>query len=227
MLLDPHRHAEVLAQQLDETFGVAAARAEQAGLEAPCVLGKRARRIDRALRTVRRAEPCGEAVVVRPVVVDRRLRLRPGPVEEREQAMVEDVEKARQRGIAARAQPLAHVLGEVERHRPLRAEQAEEANAESRRRSRAGVEALERRGCERELRRLAEAHALLRRPQREADARLPGTQRLDVAQDGEEVVLARRRGDRFEERRQRSFAIACRARARLPLRRWRRQERWR
>ncbi len=133
VLLDPHRHPEVLAQQLGETFGVAAARAEQAGLKAPGVLGQRARRIDGARRAVGRAEPGGEAVVVGPVVVDRRLRLRPGTVEQREQAMVEDVEEARQRRIAARAQPLAHVLGEVERHRPLRPEQPEEEHAEARR----------------------------------------------------------------------------------------------
>jgi hypothetical protein len=77
----------------------------------------------------------------------------------------------------------------------LRPQQPEEAHAEARRGTGPRLEALERRGCERELGNLAQPQALLRRSERDADARLPGTKRLDVAQDSEEVVLVLRSGD--------------------------------
>ncbi len=50
---------------------------------------------------MQRAEIGGEAVVVRPVVLGDRPRIRPGAEEELQEAVVEDVEKAR-KGIVAR-----------------------------------------------------------------------------------------------------------------------------
>ena len=53
------------------------------------------------------------------------LRMGPGPVEQREQPMVEDVEKACQRRVPhGLRSAVANVLCKVQRHRPLRAEQA-------------------------------------------------------------------------------------------------------
>jgi hypothetical protein len=49
----------------------------------------------------------------------------------------------------------------MERHRALRPEQAEEADAQARRRARTGIEAFQRRRRERELGVLAEAQRLL------------------------------------------------------------------
>src|SRR6185436_6785429 len=108
VLLDANRHLEVLAQQLDQSFGMAAAAAEQPGLEQPRPLGQRARRRAGVLGAEARTEPGAEAIAARTVVMYRRLRVGPGPVEEREQPVMEDVEEARERRVAAEAKPLAH-----------------------------------------------------------------------------------------------------------------------
>ena len=86
-----------------------------------------------------RADVDREAIVVRAIAVDVRLRLRPGAIEQRQEAMVKEVEEPAERRIAGVPQPLARVLGDVNRQRAVRAEQAEQpapAAAAARRRAR-------------------------------------------------------------------------------------------
>ena len=188
---------------------MAAADAEQSGLEQASGVGHRARAgLLRLLQAEARAEPAGEAVVARAVLVHRRLGLRPGTVEERQQAMVEDIEKAGQRRVAAEAKALAHVLRQVQRHRSLRAEQAEEADAQARCRFAAHLEALQRRRGEIELGILAEPQRFREWPQRFPEARQVRAQGLDASQHGKEVVLARCAPQRIEQPAELAFAVA-------------------
>ena len=68
----------------------------------------------------------GEAVAPGAVETHRRLRLRPGAIEERQHPVMEDVEKAREGRVARVARALAHVFGQMGRQRPVGPQQAEE-----------------------------------------------------------------------------------------------------
>ena len=125
---------------------------------------------------------------------------------------MEDVEEAAERRIAGVAQPLARVLGEVQRQRPVRAEQAEEPHLQPRRRRPSrGSNDGQRRRRERQDRVLAEAHRLVDRPQRLAPARLVGVQALEPAQRLVEVVAgtARRASGRAEAAQSVGLAPHC------------------
>ena len=153
-----------------------------------------------------RTEPGAEAIAAGTVVVNSRLRWAT-PGEEREQPVMEDVEEARQRSVAAETKPFANVLGEVQRHRPLWPSSPKKRTPSAARIGTDG-EALKRRRCE-IASILAQAENLLRRPQRGADARQVRPQRLDVAQHGE--IAARRLAQGAEERGQAASQAALRA----------------
>jgi hypothetical protein len=169
-------------------------------------LRQRVVRAHGAVEAGARAHPARKAVVLGAVVLHARLRLRPRAVEQRQQPVVEHVEKALQRGIAALAQALAHVLGQVQRHRPLRPEQAEEVHAQPRHATLAAEAGQGGRG-KAQLRLLPQAQRLLHRPHRAAEARRLGRQVLHAAQQREEVVRMRRRLQRVEQRLQRGCAF--------------------
>ena len=98
-------------------------------------------------------------------------------------------------------QPLARVLGDVKRQRPVRAEQAEQPHLQPRRpRRRAGLERRQRRGRKRQVRILSQPHRLVDRTERLSPARLVVVQALEPAQRLVEVVAVRRLRQRREER---------------------------
>ena len=80
-----------------------------------------------------RADIAGEAIVVRAIAIDVRLRLRPRPIEQRQEPVMEHVEEPAERRVAGVAQPLARVLGQVQRQRTVRTEQAEQPDLQPRR----------------------------------------------------------------------------------------------
>src|SRR5690606_3723167 len=135
------------------------------------------------------AEIAGKARLVRPVVVHRRLGIGPGAVEQEQQAVMEDVGEAGEGGVALLLLPPPRVLGQMERQRPLRSEQAEEADPQ------AGGRAVrlgrrERRQIGRRKRKiwfLAEPDRLLRGAVRAAEARHIGVRPLQQAQRLQEV----------------------------------------
>ena len=188
MLLDAHGHVEVAREHLAQHFGMPAAVGEPAGLE-----GERSTRQHAAVGRCAATgeEPLGEAVVLRAIVLHHRLRLGPGAVEEREQSVVEDVEKMRERAVGVVQLAVARHLGQVQRHRPLRSEQAEEAHRKTRRQPGAQLHRMQRRRREVERRRLRQPQRLLARTQRMAGAWPLAAQRVDTTQQREEVERRR------------------------------------
>ena len=127
--LHSHRHAEVALEDRRQSFRMPRGPAEVAG-EMPLRLSKLALRplpFGRAVAE-ERADVGPVAILRRPVVRCRRLRLPPGAIEHQQQAVVEDVGEAREGGVAMVALAIAHEFRQVQRQRPLRPEQAEEAH---------------------------------------------------------------------------------------------------
>ena len=111
-----------------------------------------------------------EAILVRAIAIDVRLRLRPRAIEQRQEAMMEEIEEPAERRDRRLTQSLARVLGDVQRQRSVRTEQAEEPHLQPRTAAVAsGLERGQRRRRERQIRILAEADRL-RRPD---DGRAP------------------------------------------------------
>src|SRR5262249_35485806 len=142
----------------------------------------------RRAQAAERGEAPAEVVLARAVDAHRGLRLGPCPVEERQHAVVEDVEEAHERRVATVARTVARPVGEVDRQRAVRAEQAEHALHQARR-TRLALEGGERRRAERERGFLREAHRLVERTARLADAGVAGMRRLDQAHRLEEIKL--------------------------------------
>ena len=148
-----------------------------------------------------RTDVHGKAVVARPIAVDVRLRLRPGSIEQRQETMVQDIEKPAERRIARMPQALARVLGQVQGQRPIRAQQAEEPHLQARRLPVvSGLERRQRRRRERQIGILAKPDRFIDRPKRSAPARLVGVQTLQPPQRLIEVVVVRLRRQRCEQR---------------------------
>ncbi len=84
----------------------------------------------------------GELVILRPVVLDHRLGIRPAAVEQRQQPMVEDSAKRAEGGVLRVAQPVPDVFGQVDGQRTVGTEQAQELHLDPwRSASEAGVKA--------------------------------------------------------------------------------------
>ena len=114
---------------------------------------------------------------------------------------MEHVGETRERLVAVVQRALPRVVGEVQRQRAVGAPQAEEAHVEARRPVRVGRrDPGQRGGRERQLGALPEAHRLVDRPLRGAQARAVGEVRIDAAQRIVEIVaprLGRQRGERI------------------------------
>ena len=135
---------------------------------------------------------------------DVRLCLRPRSIEEREQPVMEHVQKPAERRVAGIAQPLARVLGEMKRQRTIRTEQTKQPDLQARRAAVGpGVERRERRRRKREIGILSEPNALVDGTQRATPARFLRVQALQPAQRLIEVALIRRRREFGEENLQR------------------------
>ncbi|KAI1695669.1 hypothetical protein Ddc_21094 [Ditylenchus destructor] len=106
VLLDADRDAEVLGNDLLQPFRMLRAAAVQPRLMQARGPRQRVAGLQTLGQADRRAQPGGIAVRGRPEV--------------QQQPVMEDVEEARQRRIAALVLALPRVFGEVQRHRPLR-----------------------------------------------------------------------------------------------------------
>jgi hypothetical protein len=134
-LLDPRRHAKELADDRRQAVGVAHVAHQRAGVKQPGEV-RNGIPLPQRLRgdAHERSDVDLKPIVLRPIAVDVRLRLRPGAVEERDEPVMEQIEEPAQRGIAGVPQAMSGVLGDVDGHRPVGAEQAEQPDLQARRR---------------------------------------------------------------------------------------------
>src|SRR5262245_10678758 len=129
-----------------------------------------------------------------------RLRLRPRTVKKRKEAMVEEIEEPAQRRIARQTQALSYVFGDMQRHRPVGSEQAEQSDLESGSLPIVGLERRQRRGRKRQIRILPEPNRLIDGTKRLAPTRASVVQTLQPSERLVEVVPIRRLGKRREKR---------------------------
>lgn len=105
--LNLHRHAEEVLKNVRQPFTVPDLANQRADVEE---LGQIRQRVPIAKR--RRSEPeeradvSRKSILFRPVVVDVRLRLRPRAIEERQEAVVKNVDEPAERRIVFMSQPL-------------------------------------------------------------------------------------------------------------------------
>ena len=200
-LFDPDGHSEKVLKDCAETFGVPHVPHERADVKQLRDIRNRVAVAKRRRRDAdERADIHREVVVLRTIAIDVRLRLRPGPVEQRKKAMVEDIEESAERRVAGIAQPFPRVLGDVQRQRPVRTEQPEQSHLQPRRPSRdAGLERGERRRRERQIGILPQPDPLVDRSQRFAPAGLFTVQAFQTPQRLIEIEAVRRRRQLGEE----------------------------
>ncbi len=193
-LVHAHGHAEEVVEDAFEALGAVHRAPEDAGRREARAVRYRVAPEQRALPVAgQRSDPAAERIVVGTIEAHRRLRLGPGTVQQRQQAVVEHVQEAHQRAIRGHApRTLARVLGHVQRQRAVGAEQAEEALRQRGRRVPVGRrEARQRRGGERQRRHLREADRVVAQPQRRAHARQARMRVLEQSHRHEEVELVR------------------------------------
>jgi hypothetical protein len=210
-LFDLHRYAKEMLEDRAQAFRVACMTDQRADVEE---LGQVGNGIARAKRrrgdAEERAEIAGKAIVVRPIAIDMRLRLRPCPVEQRQEPVMEEVEEARQRPVPRLPQAVARVFRDVDRQRAVRTEQAEQVDVQPRRTAAAArLERGQRRRRERQIRILAETHRLVGRPPGVAPARLRVVHALETPQRLVEVVAVGCVRQRREERQSVGLAPHC------------------
>ena len=176
----------------DQTFGVPHLANERADVKE---LGQIRQRVALARRLRCHADEGShvhrKAIRFRAIAVDVRLRLGPGPVEQREEPMMKDVEKPAERRVARKTQPLARVFREMERQRPVGPEQAEQPHLEPRRLA-IGLERCQRSGRKRQVRILPQPHGFVDRTECFSPTRLPVVQAFQPAQRLVKVVAVRR-----------------------------------
>ena len=112
--------------------------------------------------------------------------------------MVKEVEEAHQGRVAVVQEPLARVLGDVERQWSVGAEEAEEALLQSGRPPVVHLEGRQSRRRERDGGLLGKTHGLIPRAQRLSELRAIGEQTFDPAQGLEEVERPGRTRERVE-----------------------------
>jgi len=114
---------------------------------------------------------------------------------------MEDVEETLQAPVARMLAAVARVFRQVQRQRPVRPEQAEEAHVQFRRRLvGGGREARQARRRERERGLLSEPHGFVGRAQRAADARTLRIEALQLPHQMQEVVRVGLAFERGEQR---------------------------
>ena len=151
-----------------------------------------------------------EAVAIGAVAIDVRLGLRPGAVEERDEAMVKDVQEPAERRVAGIPQPFPRVFREMKRERAVGSEQPEQPDLQPRGTPVDPVfQRRQRRGGEGQLRILSEPHPLVNRPQRFAPPRLGVVQAFQPPQCLIEIEAVRRRRQFGEEGYSVGFAPGC------------------
>ena len=133
--------------------------------------------------TQERPDIGGKTVVGRAIAVDVRLCLRPGPIEQRQEPVMEHIEERTERRIGGVSLTLPRVFGDVQWQRAIRTEQPEQPHPQSRLPlSSSVVERGDRGGSKCEIGFLPQAHGLVNRPERLAPARLVESHALQPAQ---------------------------------------------
>ncbi len=74
----------------------------------------------------------GKTVVGRAIPVDVWLRLGPGPIEQRQESVMEHIEERTERRIGGVSLPLPRIFGDVQGQRAIRTEQPEQPDPQSR-----------------------------------------------------------------------------------------------
>ena len=191
--LDANRHAEITGEQRDQSVLVVCLTRQVAGEVELSKIGDRiAIAKPRGRQSKRRTDIRGEAIIFRPIQVDRRLRLRPSAIEQGQKAMMEYIEEARQGPIRPVQHALPSIFGKVQGQWSVRTEQAEEAHHHTRRTPfLRQFKGRERRRCEGKRRFLTQANRLLGGSQSRPQPRLAWVQALDAAQRLEEVEAVR------------------------------------
>ncbi|MDF9754534.1 hypothetical protein OKW51_001497 [Pseudomonas hunanensis] len=190
VFLQLHRHAEVAGQDAAQAIRVAGLRGQVTG---PVQLGGIGQRpLALQLRLTAAAEggqARGPVIVARAVMADGWTGLGPGAIEQAQQAVVEDIEKALAGWVGVVALALAHVLGQVQRQGAVGAAEAEEKLLQARWLVVVGRDRGQGRRGEAAVQALAQAHRFVSQAQRVAEAGQLGVLRLETAQRLEEVVL--------------------------------------
>src|SRR5262249_26613202 len=100
-LLDPRRHAEEVLEDVHQPFGIPHLADERADVEELRQVRQRVALAQRRRgHADERADIDREAIVLRPIAIDVRLCLRPRAIEQREKAVMKDVEKAAEGRVA-------------------------------------------------------------------------------------------------------------------------------
>src|SRR6185295_10794077 len=144
----------------------------------------------RQAEAAQRGQAPAEEILPLPVHADHGPCLGPGTVEKRQHAVMEHVEEAQEPPVAMVACPVARPVGEVDRQRAVGPEHPEHPLHQARGAPLAcRLESRHRRGRERERGFLPEAHRLVERAPRLADARVLRMRGLDEAHRLEEIEL--------------------------------------
>ena len=137
-----------------------------------------------------------DRIVAAPVETRRRLGRGPGAVEKPHHPVRQHVGEGDKRAVALVAQPVAGIFRHVERQRPVRPEQAEEAVRQPRRVPVCGRgEGTDRRGREGKLGLLPQPHRILRGAAAFSETRGIAEPRLDDAKRMEQVEFLRLAGE--------------------------------
>ena len=191
--LDGDGDPEEIAQDRPQPLGVARVMRQPAGEMQFHVVGHLVAFTHRFHADADQGTDFGrEPVGVGPVVIHGRLAGGPGPEEQRRQTMVKQIGERPESRIRVVVQAAIGIFGEMQWQRPVRAEQAEGIGLEQRRSFLAGRRhGGDRAGREEQGRDLADAHGVLSRPGRTAQARMLGSHRLDAAECLKEIELVR------------------------------------
>jgi len=191
VFFDLYRQAEVLAKDRLQAIRVAGLRRQVAAVMQLCRVG------DQPLVEQARHAPTAQGrearrpvIIVRAVVADGRPRLGPGPVEQAQQAMVEDIQELFAGAVGIVALAFAHVLGDVQRQRAVGAAEAEKVLLQPRWLALAsGVDRGQGGRGEGAVGLLPEAQRVVRQAQGLAQARQVRRFALDTPQRLEEIVF--------------------------------------
>jgi hypothetical protein len=117
-LLDFRRHAKEVPQYRGQTFAIAHVPNERSDVKELGDIGDRVAPPERRRRQADEGSDIrAKAILVWTISTDMRLRLRPGSVKEREEAMMEEIQKPAESGVTGVAQAFASILGDVKRQR--------------------------------------------------------------------------------------------------------------
>src|SRR3954471_19305624 len=200
-LLEARGNAEVLANDRRQSVGVPHLAHERRNVKQLRDVGHRVALPQRRWREPNERADVGPIMIIPgSIPVDVWLRLGPGTIEERREAMMKEVEKPTERRIAGMTQAMPRVLRQVNRQRAIRTEQAEQPDLQS---GRSAVfsefKRRERGGRKRQIGILSQPDRLVDRPHGGPPARLLIVQALEPPHRLIEIVAIRFPGDVRQE----------------------------